>query len=129
MIHGSYEVKADRVGNIEQAVTRHCLAADARLEIQGDFSVVGLYLVVGPGSGVISARSGSRTVERCLFDQWCSYKLISTCILVESPEELQSPERAMFIGLRERLPDYPVCPKLEIVPDTRTLDIVGLFVV
>ena len=87
------------------------------------------YVVVGPSSGVIRARSGSRTVERNLFDQWCSYERISTCILVNSPAELRSPERAVTIELTHQLPDYSVCQKMETIPPQRTLDVVGLFVV
>lgn len=88
MIRGGYEFKTGKVGNIEQEVARCSLAGDSHLEIYGDYSVVGLYVVVGHGSGIIRARSGSRTVERNLFDQWCSYDRISACILVNSPEEL-----------------------------------------
>ena len=129
MICGPYEHKTGRVGNIEQEVGRYSLTGDSHLEIHGEFTVAGLYVVVGPTSGVIRARSGSRTVERCLFDQWCSYERISTCILVNSPAELRSPERAVTIELTEQLPDYSVCPKLESLPSHRTLDVVGLFVV
>ena len=129
MIRGAYELKTGRVGNIEQEVTRYSLTGDSHLEIHGDFTVAGLYLVVGPASGVICARSGARTVECNLFDQWCSYERISSCILANSPEELHSPERVVTIELTDRLPDYSVCPKLEMVPPQRTLDVIGLFVV
>ena len=129
MIRGPCELKTGKVGNIEQEITRYSLTGDSHLEIHGDFTVAGLYVVVGPGSGVIRARSSSRTVERNLFDQWCSYERISACILVNSPAELRSPERAVTIELTDQLPDYSVCPKLETLPSHRTLDVVGLFVV
>ena len=129
MICGPHERKTGCVGKIEQEVSRYSLASDSHLEIHGDFTVAGLYVVVGPASGIIRALSGSRTVERCLFDQWCSYERISACILVNSPAELRSPERAVTIELTDQLPDYSVCPKLETLPSHRTLDVVGLFVV
>ena len=129
MVRGPYELKTGKVGNIDQEVTRYSLTGDSHLEIHGDFAVAGLYVVVGPSSGVIRARSGSRTVERNLFDQWCSYERISTCILVNSPAELRSPERAVTIELTHQLPDYSVCQKMETIPPQRTLDVVGLFVV
>lgn len=129
MIRGSYELKTGKVGNIEQEVARYSLAGDSYLEIHGDFTVAGLYVVVGPASGVIRVRSGSGTVERNLFDQWCSYERISTCILVNSSAELRLPEKAVTIELTDQPPDYSVCPKLETIPPQRTLDVVGLFVV
>ncbi len=129
MIRGSYELKTGKVGNIEQEVARYSLAGDSYLEIHGDFTVAGLYVVVGPASGVIRVRSGSGTVERNLFDQWCSYERISTCILVNSSAELRLPEKAVTIELTDQPPDYSVCPKLETIPPQRTLVVVGLFVV
>lgn len=127
MIRGPHEVKSGRVGNIEQEVRRYSFASGAHLEIQGDVPVVGLYVVVGPGSGVIRAQSGVRTVVRNLFDQWCSYERISTCILADSPADLKSAGGAMTIELTEQAPDYSVCPKLESIPVERTFEVVGLF--
>ena len=90
--------------------------------------MAGLYVVVGPASGIVRATFGRQTVERCLFDQWCSYERISTCILANSPDGLQSSERTVTIGLTDGLPDYSVCPKLGTIPPQRTLDVVGLLV-
>ena len=128
MICGPYELKTGKVGNIDQEVTRHSLTSDSHLAIHGDFTVAGLYVVVGPAGGIIRARSGSRTLELNLFDQWCSYERISSCILVNSPAELTSAERSVTIELTNQIPDYSVCPKLEGIPPHRSLDVVGLFV-
>lgn len=129
MIRGSYEVRQGRVGNIEQEVRWFSLPEGSCLEISADCTVVGLYLVVGPRAGVLRLEQGGRTVERCVFDRWCSYERIATTIFAESGDDLERRYAMVSIRLTAALPDYSICPKLEIISPTRTFDVVGLFVV
>lgn len=129
MIRGSYEVRQGRVGNIEQEMRWFSLPEGSCLEISADCTVVGLYLVVGSRAGVLRFEQGGRTVERCVFDRWCSYERIATTIFAESGDDLERRDGMLSIRLTAALPDYSICPKLEIIPPTRTFDVVGLFVV
>jgi lysophospholipase L1-like esterase len=129
MIRGGFEIRQGRVGNIEQEMRWFSLPEGSCLEISADSTVVGLYLVVGPRAGVLRLEQGGRTVERCVFDRWCSYERIATTIFAKSGDDLERCAGVAAIRLTAALPDYSICPKLEIIPPTRTFDVVGLFVV
>jgi hypothetical protein len=127
MVRGAFERHRRSVGNIAQAVSWHSLPEGSRLEFRPRGAFAGMYVVVGPRSGMIEARIGSRVVRRSLFDRWCSYERISTCILSESPDDLGVRDCEVSIELMSEAPDYSVCPKLTGLPEGRTLDIAGLF--
>lgn len=128
MIRGPFELGQGRVGNIEQEMRWFSLPEGSRLEVAGSFAVTGLYLVVGPRAGILRLRQGERAVERCVFDRWCSYDRIATAIFAESEADLSHRSGGAVVELTGKLPDYSVCPKLEIPPARRTFDVVGIFV-
>lgn len=129
MIRGPFEIKQARVGNIEQELRWFSLSRGSKLEVAGDFAVVGLYLVVGPRAGVLRFQQGERAVERCVFDRWCSYERIATTIFAESGDDLRPCSGGAVVELTATVPDYSVCPKLEAAPTERSFDVVGLFVI
>lgn len=129
MICGPHEIRHARVGNIDQEMRWFSLPAGSRLEVSGDFTVVGLYLVVGPRAGVLCLRQGGRAVERCVFDRWCSYERIATTIFAETGDDLMRRIGATTIELTAGIPDYSICSKLEQAPAERSFDVVGLFVI
>lgn len=129
MIRGDYEVRQARVGNIEPEVRWYSLPEGSRLELSDEFAIAGLYLIVGPRAGVLRFQQSGRTVERCVFDRWCSYDRIATTIFAESGDDLQWGRGRASIELLSTPPDYSVCPRLESIPSARTFDVTGLFVV
>lgn len=129
MIEGRFEREQRKVGNYAAAVTWYSLPEGSRLRWRLEAGrLFGLFVVVGPRSGVVEVVDGATRVEVCLLDRWCSYERISTCILVRDVEESGAFGGEVTVELISRLPDYSVCPKLETPPSERRLDVVGLFV-
>ena len=128
MIDGPYELESRKVGNYAAPVTWYALPEGTRLRWRAGPRVFGLFVVVGPRSGVVRAEAGGDRVEVALLDRWCTYERISTCILARDGEGLGGGKGDATIELSPEAPDYAACPKLEDPPSERRLDVVGLFV-
>jgi lysophospholipase L1-like esterase len=128
MIAGDFVRKHGLVGNCPAEVHWLSLPEGSELSFQGDGALIGLYLVIGPESGIIRCSMGTRQVERTLFDRWCYYDRISTCMLIESTQDLAPLGERISIRLSSRRPDYTVCPKLVNIPAQMNLNLVALFV-
>ncbi len=129
MISGEYAVHRELVANCQSPIQWFSLAEGAKLNFGACGVLAGFYVVVGPRSGVIQCHIGQRKLERNLFDRWCHYDRISTCMLVESVADLGAAQSPVTIELSPSPPDYRVCPSVRQPPAQRTLDVIALFVI
>lgn len=130
MIKGRYRIETGCVGNFPEPVTRYCMDRDSWLEIRVPHTVIGLYAVVGPTSGIMEMQTeDGETKSYTLFDEWCHYQRASTCILVENGSNIPRMDQPIKIRLTDKRPDYAICPKLESAPRDCSLDVFGLLVI
>jgi hypothetical protein len=128
MIRGGFERETRKVGNFAGPVTWFSLPEGSQLCVRPPGVLFGLFVVVGPRSGVVRMEENGRRTEVSLLDRWCSYERISTCILAMDFVPGSKPDGDVWIELSPDLPDYTACPKLEVIPKERRLDVIALFV-
>jgi len=127
MIQGPFEKERRQVGNYGSPVSWISLPTGSCLRVRPDGRLFGLFVVVGPRSGVVRVRGGTFTASHSLLDRWCTYERISTCIVAPDLGVAPGSGEEVVIELSDEIPDYTVCPKLEAPPTERRLDVIGLF--
>lgn len=129
MIQGPYERQRRVVGNFDHEVEWYSLPVGSSVEFRPQGTLVGFYTIVGPSAGIIRGENAQRVFHHDLFDRWCHYDRISTCIIVDHPDDMRPGGGAVRLSVTEQRPDYSICAELTDPPDEVRLNVVSFFVV
>jgi len=132
MLTGKYIKTEKTFGNMDKPVEYFSLSPGARLSFKVKGRLLGLYVIIGPDSGIIKCDLSGSIVIKKLFDRYCHFTRAWGYIIsskIDGAKYLDGQE--VIIELLNHIPDGDKYsnPFPAKKPSEWKLDIIGLFVI